>query len=341
MPDPDRILLIQLRRIGDVLLATPAFRAVRRRFPAARIELLIEPAYTPLVHRNPHLDGLLAVPRRQSLTRNLAALADIRRRRYDLTIDFLGKPRTALWSRLSGARRRIGYDTPGRRWCYTERVSPGDPAAYTVRHKEALLAPIGAELDDESLDFPIEAGDRDAVARELAAAGHDDETPVAALAPGARRDDKRWPAERFAELADRLVDARGCRVLLVCGPGEEDDARRVRRHMRHPCIFTEERPPLPRVQALLERCRIFIGNDTGLRHMAVAAGLPTVAVFGQPRPSNWTPPDDPRHRSLACDPGCKAACRFPRCGRECLLGVTVDEAWQAVRAVWEQTEHRP
>jgi len=162
MADPHRILLIQLRRIGDVLLATPAFRAVRRRFPGARIELLIEPAYTPLVSRNPHLDEVIAVPRRQSFARDLAAIAELRRRRFDLAVDFLGKPRTALWSRLSGAPRRIGYDTRGRRWTYTDRVPPGDPAAYTVRHKAALLAPLGAELDDERLEFPIDAADRDA-----------------------------------------------------------------------------------------------------------------------------------------------------------------------------------
>ena len=97
--------------------------------------------------------------------------------------------------------------------------------------------------------------------------------------------------------------------------------------------FQLDAAPLDHVQAVVERCSFFVGNDTGLRHMAVAAGIPTVTVFGQPRAANWTPPDDARHESLEHDPGCKSDCKFPECHRECLSGVSVDAVWEAVRSM--------
>jgi len=333
MQAPQRILVIQLRRIGDLLLATPMFRALRAAYPAAEITLLVERPFEPVVRCNTHLDHVIVSERKQSLARNLRDIVALRRARYDLVIDFLGKPRTALWSWLTGAPRRIGYAAPGRRFFYTDNATVERPDDYTVLHKAVLLQPLGIAVTDLRLEFPVAAADQAWARDHLAALGAGAGARLAAIAPGTRREDKLWPADRFAAVADRLVEAHGLTPLFICGPGEEDQIEAVRRLMKRPSLAGAERPPLPRVQALLERCALFVGNDTGLRHMAVAAGLPTVAIFGQPRAVNWTPPDDPRHRSLDIDPDCKRHCTFPQCGRECLTGISVEAVLQAVDGV--------
>jgi ADP-heptose:LPS heptosyltransferase len=328
-----RVLLIQLRRIGDVLLATPLLRALKSARPGIHLAMLVEEPFAAVLRHNPHLDELIVTRRKLTFVESVALVRRLRAGRFDVCIDFLGKPGSALKARLSGAHRRIGYAARGRGLFYTDSISPGDPRAYTARHKAALLAPLGIGVTDMRLDFPVGDDDRAAAAARLRACGVADDARLVAVAPGTRREDKCWPADRFAAVTDRLVERHGLAPVFVCGPGEEPQVEAVRAAMKHPARFNPERPPLPQVQALLERCALYVGNDTGLRHMAVAAGIPSVAVFGQPRACNWTPPDDPRHRSLDFDPGCKAACTFPACGRECLTGISVEDVYGAAEEV--------
>lgn len=336
MSAPSRILIIQLRRIGDVLLATPIIRELRRAFPLAHISFLVEAPFEPLVRRNPYIDEVVVTNRRQSLRKDVAMIARLRQSHFDLSIDLLGKPRTVLWSWLIGAYRRIGFASRECGFLFTDSVSPGSPDAYSVLHKAALLEPLGIDVVDLRPEFRIGVNARSAVVDQLRAWHLGSSARLVAVAPGSRREEKRWPGDRFAAIADRLVERHGVVPVFVCGPGEESQVEVTRASMHSPsCFASDERPPLDQVQALLERCCLFVGNDTGLRHMAVAAGVPSVAVFGQPRSCNWTPPDDLRHRSVESDPGCKLACTFPDCGRECLLDVSVDDVWKVVEGVWE------
>lgn len=326
---PRRVLIIQLRRIGDVLLATPIFRALRMAWPTAEITLLLETPFEPVVRHNPHIDHVIALPRKQSLRRNMKAILDLRKRRFDVVIDLLGKPRTALWSWLTGAPRRVGFAEKGRCLFYTDSVAIADPLAYSACHKAELLKPLGIEATDWRLEFPVHESDRHATREEIATLPP--RSRLFAVAPGSRRDDKLWMPECFAETADRIADEHQMLPLFVCGPGEESQVEAVRARMKSPSWFNANRPSLPRVQATLEQCALFVGNDTGLRHMAVAAGIPTVAIFGQPCPSNWTPPNDPRHQSLGADPNVRGARATTSDGRTCLSSITVESVLRAAR----------
>ena len=98
-------------------------------------------------------------------------------------------------------------------------------------------------------------------------------------------------------------------------------------------------PSLLELAAIVERAQLYVGNDAGPRHFAVAAGIPTVGIFGRPRPENWTPPDDARHRAVAYDPGCKSACTYPQCGLECIQGVSLEAVQGEIESLIGEGKH--
>jgi len=340
-PMPHRILLTQLRRIGDVLMTTPAVAAVRAAHPEAHIAYLTEPPSDQVFAHSPHVDEVIRLPRRATLAERLALLARLRRARYDVVVDFFGNPRSALLTRLTGAPRRIGPDFAGRRWAYTERIDPGAAGAYAAAHKAALVAPLGAR--PASLLPRVFPGPDDAAyaARQLAALGVAPGDFLVALSPVSRQPYKVWPAERFAAVADALVERHGARVLFVWGPGEAHFVEAVRRRMTRPALPDYPVPTLLQLAALLARARLYVGNDNGPRHFAVAVGTPTVAVFGRPQPANWTPPGEPRHRAVAHDPGCKSRCTYPACDLGCILGVALDDVLRETLALAESLTSKP
>jgi len=336
---PERILLIQLRRIGDVLMTTPAVAALREAYPSAHIAYLTEPPSDQLFRHNRAVDEVIALPRRTSPLALLRLMARLRRGRFDLAIDFHGHPRTALLARASGASRRIGLSLRGRTWAYTDSLWPRtEGQTYTALHKAALLAPLGLPVENLSLlpRLPLGGPERDHAAAVLEGLGVGGDDLLVALSPVSRQPYKVWPAEDFAYVADMLIERYGAKVLLVWGPGEEHFANAVRLAMTQTALPDYPMPDLLQLAALLERCALVVSNDNGPRHFAVAVGTPTVTIFGRPRPENWTPPGLPQHQSMAYDPGCKDDCTYPRCGLECLEGVSRNAVMAAVESQMEE-----
>ena len=139
------LLLIQLRRIGDVMMTTPAVRALRKAFPEASISFLTESPSDQVYKNNAHLDQLLLYPKSNSILDRLKFYRRIRSQNYDCVIDFQGNPRTALLSRISGSGYRIGFDFKGRSWCYHRAIGLPTDSTYSAQHKMNLLEPLGVE----------------------------------------------------------------------------------------------------------------------------------------------------------------------------------------------------
>jgi ADP-heptose:LPS heptosyltransferase len=310
---PANILLIQLRRIGDVLMTTPAVEALRRAYPAARIAYLTERPADEVFRHNPHVDEVVPYPPGATLGQHLAMLARLRRRRFDLVVDFFGNPRSAQIAWASGAPRRIGFAFRFRRWAYTDAVPLPAGVDYAAAHKAALLAPLGVAVG--SLRPRIYVGDEERAyaRRQLAELGVTERDFLVALCPVSRHPYRVWPTRNYAQVADALIERRGAKVLCFWGPGEHHFVQAVRAHMRHQTLGDYPVPTLPQMAALLERARLYLGNDNGPCHFAIAVGTPTVAVFGRSFARGWTPPGEPLHRAVEYDPGCKAACTYPRC----------------------------
>ncbi len=333
---PARILLTQLRRIGDVMMTTPAVAALRAAQPQARISYLTEAPCDQIFRHSPHVDEVLVWPAKAGLGRQLACAADLRRRRFDVVVDFFGNPRSALLTWATGAPRRIGWDFRGRRHAYTERVNGQGRRPYTADHKAALVEPLGARVADLTPQMFLGAAERERASEILSGLGVRPEEFLVVLCPVSRRSYRVWPTERYAALADVLIERYAARVLLFFGPGEAGFANAVRGAMVHPALPDLPPTDLLTMAALFERAHLFLGNDGGPRHFAVAVGTPSLTVFGKELAEIWTPPEQTRHRTVEHDPGCKRSCHYPHCGEECINDLAYAPVERALESYLEE-----
>ena len=319
-----KFLLIQLRRIGDVLMTTPAVRLLRESYPNADLTFLTESPSDQVLKENPNLQEILVYRKPESLPESLLSFLNLRSRKFDCVIDFYGNPRSALMTRFSGAPMRIGFDFRGRSLAYTHPVKISGKVSYSAADKAQLLKPLGISASDFRLDFFPEKKDQIFAENLFRKLGIEENDFVVSLSPVSRQPYKVWPADRFAQVADWLAEKYNAKILFLFGPGEKHFIETVRASMKMPSLLDYTVPTLPETLSILQRVHLHLGNDNGIRHFAVAAATPSLAIFGRPWAANWTPPEQTRHRALEFDPGCKNKCVFPKCKLECLKGVNVD-----------------
>jgi heptosyltransferase-2 len=357
---------VKLADIGDVLLCTPAIRAVRARWPDARIDLLTPPSSAAVLRHAPELDETLVFNKFPFDTlgslfdlktvwgaaRFLAGLAG---RRYDAILVFhhytlrFGALKFAAVALATGARVRAGVDTAGRGWFLTHRVADrGFGAQHEAEYWLDVAAQIGSEARpvDRRPRLPLTEADHAAAAALLADLGLPGSGPLIAVHPGAGWYSlaRRWPPAHFAALIERLVQERGADVLLLGGPDEADLAAEVHGKIeagaRARVQNVAGRTSIGSTGALVQRCALFIGNDSGPLHIATAVGTRALAIFGL---SNWqafgpyTPDAAIVRRDLPCQPclyrGLDLGLR-EGCGpRPCLTGLRPEAVWQAARAL--------
>ena len=291
----ERILLIQLRQLGDILLTTPCIKAVRDQYPGARIDFLSHPMGRLVLDDNPWLDHHLIYDA-DSRMNELKLIRHIRRQQYELVVDFMNNPRSAVYTRLSGAPRRAGF-RGGRSWAYNLTVPRMDGrATYIVTEKFSLLHALGIEAGDLHLHLPWFESHLKPVQRlvrenrAFRSSGF-----RVALSPTHRRPPRRWSLESWARLARDLVREKDATVIWIWGPGEED----LIDHIMADCpVATIKAPPTTfrEMAALLSNCDMFVGNSNGPSHVAVAAGLPSVQLHGPTHGASWCPPGTPIHQ---------------------------------------------
>jgi heptosyltransferase-2/heptosyltransferase-3 len=281
---PQRILLLQLHHLGDVLLATPAIRTARATYPGSTIDFVTNALGAQALEHNPHLSNVFVRP----------GLLSIHRSRYDAVVDMHSVPRTARIVAASRARIRIGLRGRGpRNLAYTRLLPRELEAVYMARQKLRLLAPLGVEAEsaDVRLEIAIDAAQHEWAARMVQMHGLSGR--VVAVSPVARHDFKQWGAQNWARAADALADA-GLQILITSGPGEEAQARAVADAMTHSAVWQYGPTSVRQLAALYARCALWIGNDGGPKHIATAAGTRTVTVYRRNLGGVWSDPADPR-----------------------------------------------
>ena len=296
-----RILVIRHRAAGDLLLTTPAFRALRAALPGTRLEILVARGLGELLLGNPDVDAVIELDRR-SLGSQLAMYARLARGGWDGVLDLVSNPRSAWMAALTRARVRAGYAIAGRDWAYTVAVprEPMGPDGPRLRYApEAALdvvRALGIAPRGLDLTFQVAPEAERRAERSLRAAGIDPSRPMILCLPAGSWPSKTWLPERFAQAMDALA-AEGT-VVWTWGPGERDLAERCRSLMRAPSVVA---PAMgwQEMGAWMKRAALWIGNDSGPKHVAVALGLPSVTVFGPTHPTTWHPPEGPHRAVLA------------------------------------------
>ena len=313
LPENVHILVIKMAGIGDLLLATPALRALRETYPHAHIDLLVTPDSAGILNGWQVIDRIIVLDKylfdypQQFLTRphNLLRLKplwrDLRDGHYDavlllhhLTLPF-GRLKHQLLLRATGAQWRVGLDN-GHGWFLNVRVKDnGFGAMHEAEYYLAVAGAVGAKTKDKRLVVPLSEADH----RQAWQLLYEHETPqnirhpIIAMHPGSGgySTARRWAPERFAQLADTLYSSVGGQLLLLGGPEEAELHQHIidMMHSEMSVRSMAGRGSIKVTAALLEQVDLFIGNDSALVHLAVAAGTPTVAIFGLTNAQAWGP----------------------------------------------------
>jgi lipopolysaccharide heptosyltransferase II len=317
-------LVIAPNWIGDAVMSLPFLRALRRAEPGGRLGVFARRGPGAIYRAEGSADEVL--PRSSFAADALAA----RRGRYDEVWLLPNSYRAALLARASGARHRIGYATEGRGWLLTGALPPPPGTIHQLRDYDALLSSraIAPDLEPPRLPLPESACTRARAA--LAAAGVPGAGGFAALCPGsAFARTKRWPAERFAALADALA-GRGLPAAVLVGPGEEALGETVAAAARvRPAVLGADLDPVE-LGAAIALARVAVSNDSGPMHLAGAVGTPVVAFFGPTDPGRTGPSGSPARvldRYVFCSPCFRTECPYRH---ECLREIAVEDAVRAV-----------
>ena len=283
-----RILLLQLYHLGDVILTTPAIRAARNAFPNARIDFVTNALGAQALQDNPHLDSVLIRPR----------LWDIFRARYDAVVDLHSVPRTARVVAASRARRRIGLRGRGpRNLAYNHLLPREQRSVYMALQKTRLLAPLGVDAEKADLALEMSLTNEHRSWAENTFKQYKLGERVVAVSPVSRHEFKQWGAHNWAQVADALAE-QGTQILITSGPGEEAQAEAVATRMKHKAVWQYGNTTVRQLAALYERCGLWIGNDGGPKHMAVAVKTRTITVYRRNLGGVWSDPNDPQQIAI-------------------------------------------
>lgn len=331
------ILVLQLKRLGDLLLALPALHALREAAPALRVTLVTEAPFVDVLGPAPPADEILRHPR--GALASIAFGRTLARRRFRAAVDFQGSVTSARLAWQSRAPLRIGWDLRFRRLLYTAPVPrpPRTPPRHTADQKLDLLRGLGAALPGRAPHVPLRptAAERAAADDLLRGVGLAPGAPFLLAAPASRREYKRWAPASFADVLDRFRVATGSPVLLAGGPGEADQVTAVAQAMAGPTpqVVVEG---LRRFLAALSRATVVVAPDGGARQMAEAAGTATLALFGPQVPGHWTRLSE-RHAAIAGRrPECRRRCARGSAPCACLAAVPPSEVADALVALWRR-----
>ena len=327
----ENILLIRLSSLGDIVLTTPAIRAIRAHFPNAYIAMLVAKQSADVLRQNPNLNEIIQFNRSardKDTGEMLRILRILRQRKFALTFDFQRKFRTELLMYLSGASERVGKG----RLC-TIRV-PEQGNKHATEHYFDLLHAAGIPAADRELEMFLSKSERADAFYAFEGAGVTEMQLKVGLFPGAGWQLREWMPERFASIGDRLVQHFNAQVLIFGGPKDVELVNTVCNLMNEPAIPFAGTLQIRQLAACIEKCDLFLTNDTGPMHIAAAVGTPTLALFGPGNHIRFQPLGDV-HTIIRHDVPCSPCKQFTdKCKDNiCMKQITVDEVWGSISKI--------
>jgi len=328
-----KILIIRTDRIGDVVVSTPVIKAVREELPDAYIAMMVRPYAKDVISGNPFLDDVIIYDKygaHKSILATLRFALKLRRQKFDLAL-ILHPTNRAHWiTFLAGINKRIGWGSKcgfllTKRLPFIKHEGKKHESDYTMD----VARVVGIDGNTKDPFVPIREDAKNVIDSFLKRKDINENDMLIGVHPGASCPSKRWPSERFAKVADDLIEKLNCKVVIFLGPGEIELARGVQESMKHPAIIADNNFSIAQMAALIKKCRFFITNDNGPMHIASAVGTPVVAIFGRSQaglsPRRWGPlgeKDVFLHKSVGCKVCLAHNCKI---GFKCLLAISVEE----------------
>ncbi|MBM4276296.1 MAG: glycosyltransferase family 9 protein [Deltaproteobacteria bacterium] len=347
--DNQKILVLRLSAVGDVIRTLPAVKAIKKNFPSASITWIVEETSKALVESQPEVEEVILFPR-QRWSEGIRALKgwrtigevrtfiqSLRRKKFDLVLDFHGILKSGLLSFLSGSPQRIGYDRrsskEGNFLFSNKKVKLPKERISRFERNFYLLKGMGLEVQPEDYPLFIPAEDRGYVNSFFNQLFPPLKSPSIAIHPGTSPKTlyKRWLPDKYAQLADQLVHELKATVLFTWGPGELEWVKMIQRRMKESSVLGPHTISLTQLGEVYRRCDLYIGGDTGPMHVASLMGIPVVVIYGPTDPV-INGPFGP-HKKVIKNVGCNP-CRDRSCKElKCLKEIAVDDVFKATREV--------
>ena len=305
--NPRNILVIDFGQLGDAVMSLPALSAIRERFPHARITVAAGNPSSEIVEMSGYADAVIGVDRVAlrdgfkplSILRIFQVVKDIRRREFDFVIDLHSLSETNLMGFFSGAPKRLFARRRGRSLDFLANFRPPPPVEKTnrTRHQVDRYLDVLRPLGIENAPRVARLASRPETDREVSSLLHkakaDIGTPLVGLFPGAGHESRRWPLERFAQLAETLDRSDGVRSIVFLGPEERALVPAVKASFPSSAVVLD-RLTIRQLAGALARLAVFVSNDTGPMHIAAATGVPIVLLLDRRAPETYIPLSDPK-----------------------------------------------
>ena len=334
-----RILVVRLRSIGDTVLATPALFALRRFAPQAKIDILLEDWVAPVLDGSDLVDRVITIPRHSNTARARVA-RELHRANYDVAYNLHGGTTATFLTRATGAKHRVGFTAYQYSRLHNHAApSPLEiwqrPTLHSVEQQLALIGWTGVPVTDRPpTKLTVTSKAAATMARKLSDNGVAEGESIALIHPAAAFATKQWAAENFAQVVDAIA-GRGFTPVAVVGPNEKPVLQSLKNYSSVR-VAGFDNLSLPEITALAARAKLFVGNDSGIAHIAAAVDAPCVVVFGSSNIAHWRPwttkPNEIVREEMPCQP-----CHGYFCAEfdqpECILRVPVERVVAAIDRV--------
>ena len=343
----EKILIIRLSAIGDVVHCLPTLRILRQKFPQAQISWAVDELTANLLEGHPYLSQVIVIPARdlekklkklstlsQSISDIKKIARQLREEKFDLVIDLHGLLKSGLVSYFTRAPIRLVYPLARdfSQFFATHRVPLISSSPHVVDKYLDTVRYLGLEID--KVEFPLGLGKKEEAFAErfFKASGLAKEQLLLGLNPGASRLNKQWPPQKFAQLGDRLIKQYNCQIIIFGSPGDLPLVREIASQMKSTPILAGGKTSLKELSALISRCDLLVSGDTGPLHLAVAAQVPVVALFG-PTDYHYSGPYGEKKQVVSKQLLCGPCFRKGDCPRKtiCLKGIEVEQVMKAVK----------
>jgi ADP-heptose:LPS heptosyltransferase len=339
---PKKILLIRLKGIGDVILSTPVFRALRKKFPSAEIHLLTRSFCEPVVRHDPSLNKVIVHPdKNATFGETIRFVLDLRRQRYDWVLDLAAEPRSAWLTLATGAPLRAGYAFHIREWAFNHRIPKNTVRKYQGEVNLDIIRALGVPDAGNQTEIHL-GGEEKKWAEEFFS-----RPEIKGLKhrigvnPTGTWSSKRWPASHWRELVEKIHQTLGVKPILLGGPGDEGLIQEIRTRLEDKTLVKPE-TTLLQAAMFVSHLDLLIGNDGTPQHFAQAFGTRSLTLCGPHWGMSWTKPGDQRHRYLQhfldCGPCDLNVCPFPKeqgsaahVHQECLVKITPEKVLDVTR----------
>jgi lipopolysaccharide heptosyltransferase II len=334
-----KVLIVRLRSIGDTVLTTPSLIALRRYLPEAQIDILLETQIAPVLDGFDAVDNIIKLPPDKTSAR-LQVSARLHAAGYDVVYNLHGGTTAAFLTFATGARHRAGYASHRYAFLHNHQAPPASELwkkkhTHSAEQQMGLLGWTGVPVSDApKTRLAVTEDAIRSLNEKLAKRSFDLNKPFAVIHPAAAFESKQWALEKFARTIESLRE-KGIAAIAVCSPPELPVLKKLQALCRAP-LYISEKLNLPEVSALLSRSVLFVGNDSGIAHMAAALQLSNVVIFGSANVHHWQPFTDTPSAVVRVDMPC-APCPGYVCKEfekpECVRRVTVEMVNEAIENV--------